>query len=229
MRMEAVLPLAVLLSAAPAVAVTRVTTVTHVVTLPLQATDFDTVLALPGFQLRGARLQAATLTLSGTLAGATALENLARRPVTLKARLDGDFDLRRPDGSPLLSLRPRLTDSVDLAAFDGRIDYAGASGRAWSGAATDSASVTFDRPADLGLFTGAAQLLLPLVVTGRSFVTGGGNMRSRFDSAAAAEARVSYSYTAGAVPEPASWAMLITGFGLIGSTLRRRRRAMALA
>lgn len=26
-----------------------------------------------------------------------------------------------------------------------------------------------------------------------------------------------------AVPEPASWAMLIAGFGLVGGTLRRRR------
>ncbi len=34
---------------------------------------------------------------------------------------------------------------------------------------------------------------------------------------------------AGAVPEPASWAMLITGFGLIGSALRRRRRRVAMA
>jgi choice-of-anchor A domain-containing protein len=30
-----------------------------------------------------------------------------------------------------------------------------------------------------------------------------------------------------AVPEPASWAMLIAGFGLVGATLRRRRRAFA--
>jgi PEP-CTERM motif len=29
----------------------------------------------------------------------------------------------------------------------------------------------------------------------------------------------------GAVPEPASWAMLITGFGIIGATMRRRRQA----
>ncbi|TFU00447.1 PEP-CTERM sorting domain-containing protein [Polymorphobacter arshaanensis] len=29
------------------------------------------------------------------------------------------------------------------------------------------------------------------------------------------------------VPEPASWAMMITGFGLIGGTLRRRRTTLA--
>ena len=32
---------------------------------------------------------------------------------------------------------------------------------------------------------------------------------------------------AGAVPEPASWAMLIAGFGLTGAAMRRRRRALA--
>ncbi|MCU0892685.1 MAG: PEPxxWA-CTERM sorting domain-containing protein [Sandarakinorhabdus sp.] len=31
---------------------------------------------------------------------------------------------------------------------------------------------------------------------------------------------------AGAVPEPASWAMLIAGFGLVGATARRRRRTV---
>ena len=32
----------------------------------------------------------------------------------------------------------------------------------------------------------------------------------------------------GAVPEPASWAMMITGFGMIGYAMRRRARACAL-
>jgi hypothetical protein len=31
----------------------------------------------------------------------------------------------------------------------------------------------------------------------------------------------------GVVPEPESWAMLIAGFGLVGATMRRRRRALA--
>ncbi|MFN3371869.1 MAG: PEPxxWA-CTERM sorting domain-containing protein [Sphingomonadaceae bacterium] len=33
----------------------------------------------------------------------------------------------------------------------------------------------------------------------------------------------------GVVPEPATWAMLIAGFGLVGATMRRRRRALARA
>lgn len=33
----------------------------------------------------------------------------------------------------------------------------------------------------------------------------------------------------GAVPEPASWALMIAGFGLAGAAMRRRNRAMVLA
>lgn len=40
--------------------------------------------------------------------------------------------------------------------------------------------------------------------------------------------QVSNSLQAG-VPEPATWAMMITGFGLMGATLRRRRTAIATA
>jgi hypothetical protein len=35
------------------------------------------------------------------------------------------------------------------------------------------------------------------------------------------------SFTSAVVPEPASWAMLIAGFGLVGATMRRRRAAIA--
>lgn len=34
---------------------------------------------------------------------------------------------------------------------------------------------------------------------------------------------------AGAVPEPATWAMMIAGFGVVGGSLRRRRAKLALA
>ena len=37
------------------------------------------------------------------------------------------------------------------------------------------------------------------------------------------------SFTLGAVPEPATWAMLVAGFGLVGATMRRRAAAAAIA
>jgi hypothetical protein len=34
------------------------------------------------------------------------------------------------------------------------------------------------------------------------------------------------NFVGGAVPEPATWAMMIAGFGLIGVAARRQRRAI---
>jgi hypothetical protein len=41
------------------------------------------------------------------------------------------------------------------------------------------------------------------------------------------QAQMNITRMTGAIPEPATWAMLITGFGLVGATLRKRRAAMA--
>jgi len=49
-------------------------------------------------------------------------------------------------------------------------------------------------------------------------LTGGGNAGVYLDNV---------SVTGGAVPEPATWALMLTGFGLAGATLRRRQFALA--
>ena len=38
-----------------------------------------------------------------------------------------------------------------------------------------------------------------------------------------------FTLTQSAVPEPATWAMMITGFGLVGAAMRRRQRAVVTA
>jgi hypothetical protein len=43
-------------------------------------------------------------------------------------------------------------------------------------------------------------------------------------SAASGRFGPNFVYTAAAVPEPASWAMLIAGFGIMGAAMRHRRR-----
>ena len=40
---------------------------------------------------------------------------------------------------------------------------------------------------------------------------------------------ITLAAVAGAVPEPATWAMMILGFGGVGATLRRRRQMFAAA
>jgi hypothetical protein len=50
---------------------------------------------------------------------------------------------------------------------------------------------------------------------------GGGNVGRAFNG--------SLTYTGGAVPEPASWALMIGGFGLVGASMRRRRASFTAA
>ncbi|MFW2850399.1 PEPxxWA-CTERM sorting domain-containing protein [Sphingomonas sp. TX0543] len=47
---------------------------------------------------------------------------------------------------------------------------------------------------------------------------------SRFSSASTTSGKVTARPFVAAVPEPATWAMMIAGFGLTGAALRRRRR-----
>ena len=35
--------------------------------------------------------------------------------------------------------------------------------------------------------------------------------------------QITYDYAAAAVPEPAAWALMLAGFGIVGGAMRRRR------
>lgn len=55
----------------------------------------------------------------------------------------------------------------------------------------------------------------------------GGNIEAGGDVFGFMEGDFLWTITGATVPEPASWAMLITGFGMVGGTLRARRRVVA--
>jgi hypothetical protein len=68
-----------------------------------------------------------------------------------------------------------------------------------------------------------------MLAPGNYLLTLNPNHRVGAGSTIGADAQLSIDWSinpmAGAVPEPASWAMLIAGFGLVGATMRRRQRA----
>ncbi len=51
-------------------------------------------------------------------------------------------------------------------------------------------------------------------------LTGGGNQPEI--------SHIQFYGTQGVIPEPATWAMLIAGFGLVGSVMRRRRGTVTI-
>lgn len=72
------------------------------------------------------------------------------------------------------------------------------------------------------------------LTSGGSFLVGGRvtnrppeAIHALFSGTTNATVTLDFDTVVAAVPEPASWAMLITGFGLAGSALRRRRAAIA--
>ncbi len=86
---------------------------------------------------------------------------------------------------------------------------------------TDSVVTSFFGPTLYSFPTGPIDTLESYVSGGSYIGPGSGNFAVwddfTFDSSPAV----------GGVPEPASWAMLIAGFGLVGAAARRRRRSVA--
>ncbi|OYQ28679.1 hypothetical protein CHU93_08960 [Sandarakinorhabdus cyanobacteriorum] len=87
-----------------------------------------------------------------------------------------------------------------------------------SGNFTPSTFVPYVGTGNFTVTHALANLLSDITLT-----TGGrGNLRGEANANVNGTFVIQYSYL-DPVPEPASWAMLITGFGLIGATARRRR------
>jgi hypothetical protein len=79
------------------------------------------------------------------------------------------------------------------------------------------------QPFTLVGFTG-----LSSVSVGQQVSNSGAQFPPQADSGYLAFDDITFTPDAGAVPEPASWALMIVGFGAAGGLLRSRRRALAL-
>ena len=88
--------------------------------------------------------------------------------------------------------------------------------------ATSGAGVTLVGSQTFTGVTGTTQI-------GYASATGAYSVTQRYSVTAARGGAARSTIDMTAVPEPASWAMMITGFGFMGALMRRRRYAMATA
>ncbi len=137
-------------------------------------------------------IQSISLTLSATLISDVSVESGELAASQFSSVDAGVVTVQRPNGSALLTATPTVVTTATLAAADGTLDYAGASGRSITGqTATVDASVSYypgtgAASPDAALLVGAGQVSLPVVGTARVSATGPGNLRAIFHSTIAA-------------------------------------------
>lgn len=124
------------------------------------------------------------------------------------------------------------SSTADLTA-DGTAAGLGANGAgsSWTGSYFSHDIVT----GGTCLVSGSAGCVFTAGTAGAGTWAVGGQTAPGFQSSGALELRanqlsfVAEGGSTGAVPEPATWAMLIAGFGMVGATSRRRRNVLATA
>jgi hypothetical protein len=186
-----------------------------------KTTDYSDALSIPKFDPALGALQSIKVTLFGNLEGFVRFESLDASATTVTTNLTATLTLTRPDNTTIVVTIPAFSETRNVAAYDGVTDFAGPSGFTSPDIIASSSNfVTLTSATDLALFTGPGVLNGPLLAAGVSSATGAGNLITQFHTEAGGYASVEYTYAA--VPEAATWALMLSGFGLVGIALRRR-------
>jgi hypothetical protein len=203
---------------------------THIVSTPAvdapsgAFTNWTKTLSLPAFDASLGTLTGVKLTFTGTALQTARGENLGGSPAPFDYNISTQLSLARAGGGVLFAPGPIvLAGTGTNAAFDGSIDFAGASGFAATQTLTVTGSLTDPAAGSLADFTvpGTIDFIASALAT--SAVTGSGQFVSQTISKASASLAVEYTYAP--IPEPAQLTALLAGVSTGWVLLRRRRSA----
>ncbi len=171
-------------------------------TIGPQHTNWRDTLAVDKFDPAEGTLRNVDITLAGTIDGAAKYESNDAQAKTVTLNLAANIQLQRPNNGQILQAAPTLQKVDNATAFDGLVDFDGTSGGTFPDlAATTSDHIVLTAPADLVLFTGSGQILLPVQATGASRAIGSGNVVAEFMVNAQATITVKYTYEPATTPK----------------------------
>jgi hypothetical protein len=141
--------------------------------------------------------------LTGDISGGISAENLQATASALMASLPGGITVYGPDGNIITSVRPSLSVSANLGAFDGTADYIGASGLSFTGH-SDSQSAAAYRPdaAALAQFIGTGSVGLSVGSWAALTAAGPANLQLLSTANAGATITLQYDYLAPGDTDP---------------------------
>jgi large repetitive protein len=177
-------------------------TVTFSDTLPMRTTDWQRNITIARFNPALGELRSVDLTINARVDGTVGVENLAGVAASLTTRLSATVAVARPGatGTTIGSAQPAVHRTDDLAAFDGTVDHAGASGETASVTASLTSTTTLTAPTDLTLFTGSGSIVLPSNGTGTSVPPGTSDVDVDLSTSVGAEVTVVYTYVSDTRP-----------------------------
>jgi hypothetical protein len=173
-------------------------TVTETATIPMTATDWSSNAEIGQFDPSLGTLQDIGFGLTGTVQGSIGIENLEPVSTTVYGGISSTVTLSAPGAGQVLAVTPYVGASANLAAFDGKIDFLGASGRTFSGLAnTQSATTTYTVGAPgpqiaTAPFIGTGKVALPVTASATAGVSGPLDLAARTQAAAGAAVTVKY-------------------------------------
>jgi len=178
----------------------------HDGSLARQRTEIDADITVPGFDPSlGTLLEVQVPTQSVHLDTDARFENTAQTAVTFAETMTYQVAFTSPGGLPspaaIDGTIPRVP-SQTLAAFDGTLDYLGASAVTQPSTTRDesASAVSSTDPGVLAALTGGSVAFHVATTIGEQFTGGGGNVEAQINTFASAAVRVCYRYAPPAPP-----------------------------
>jgi len=177
--------------------------VTNVAAVAIRTADWSQSVYVQQFNPSYGTLTGVQLQLTTTIRSTPRMENLDAVPRTLVGGSSGSLSLTRTgSATPLLTAQGSVTITNTVTAFDGTIDYGGATGNYGSGFSAPPISAQAiagvqlpSGSADFQSFVGTSYATLGFAASATPIATGASSISSSITSEVGAEVKVIYTYT----------------------------------